>query len=233
METGVVAFFDALGIKGVWARSDPQKIIRAWDIVLETFYDASTAVFKRHPEFEGSFKIAAFSDTVIVTLKGEKLDCMLPVIAQIIAPPFVVALAHSIFFRGIISSGKFLHTENLIIGPAIDEAAEWYTQPNWIGVSVAPSSMFLLKRIVDQGLDLSTYFTEYKVPLSSGKHLKTFALNWPGMVPSRYLDEKKKATGKTILLQAFSNQPIPPVAIEKYINALDFYDTVMGASAEK
>ena len=56
-----------------------------------------------------------------------------------------------VYLRGVISIGKFYQSQNLIIGPAVDEAAEWYTNIEWIGVSAAPTAHFILEKLAEIG----------------------------------------------------------------------------------
>ena len=37
MQEGVVAFLDALGVKGIWAREEPQLVMDSWNKVLSYF----------------------------------------------------------------------------------------------------------------------------------------------------------------------------------------------------
>ncbi len=54
-----------------------------------------------------------------------------------------------IYLRGIIPIGQFYESQRAIIGPAIDEAAEWHKKTKWIGVSTAPTAPYTVTRLAD------------------------------------------------------------------------------------
>jgi hypothetical protein len=108
-----------------------------------------------------------------------------------------------------------------MIGPAVDEAMEWYTRPNWIGVSTAPSAFFLAEHACSSGESLSypsLPLTRWKVPMHGGDAVESWALDWP-------LDESANmpALDEKGLLALFAGKPIGPEALSKYTNTLAFF----------
>jgi len=71
--------------------------------------------------------------------------------SRLIAPMIINGILKGVYLRGVISIGKFYQSQNLIIGPAVDEAAEWYTNIEWIGVSAAPTAHFILEKLAEIG----------------------------------------------------------------------------------
>lgn len=55
---------------------------------------------------------------------------------------YVVALAFiaGLRLRGAIAYGEFLYDADVIVGPAVAEAAEWYEEAQWIGVIATPAT---------------------------------------------------------------------------------------------
>src|SRR4030042_1154290 len=110
MQEGIVAFLDALGVKEIWARAEPNDILGSWEEVLGSFNDSMLRVQKAEDKIFGShsdYHIAAFSDTVILAVKCEDPSSHIPLMADIICHPFSLALLKGIYFRGVISLGKF------------------------------------------------------------------------------------------------------------------------------
>lgn len=240
MQEGAVVFLDALGIKGIWARAEPETVVNSWEEVLDYFDMSIRKVKDGTKDATGDVckdcHIAAFSDTVIVTLPCEDPGRVIPFMAEIIMQPFFAGLLKGIYFRGVISIGKFYQSQKLIIGPAIDEAAEWYTRPDWMGVSTAPSASFGIEMIVEQGVDISNWFVKYNIPTKSGIEENGWALAWPKRVDQaiKRLDQKKpidhKITNRMGILNAFASRPISISADSKYKNTLSFFDFVTGLS---
>jgi hypothetical protein len=232
MEEGVVVFLDALGVKGIWARAEPESVINSWEDVLRRLNES----IKKSPKIGSvgnkteclDYNIAAFSDTVIITLRcTDDPAAHVPLVARIVSDAFFFALVKGIYFRGVIAIGKFHQSNTLVIGPAIDEAAEWYTQPEWMGVSTAPSASFGLSRLEDQKADISKWFVKYDIPSKAGIQKAEWALAWPRDAPKEFASEKNLTT-RGLILDAFANRPVSVAAVQKYKNTLAFFDYVMG-----
>jgi hypothetical protein len=232
MQDGVVVFLDALGVKGIWARAEPESIISSWEEVLKRLNES----IRKSPKIGSvgnkteclDYNIAAFSDTVIITLKcTDDPAAHVPLVAKIVSDAFFFALVKGIYFRGVIAIGKFYQSNTLVIGPAIDEAAEWYTQPEWMGVSAAPSASFGLSRLEDQKADISKWFVKYDIPSKAGYQKGEWALAWPRDTPKEFTSEKNLTT-RGLILDAFANRPVSVAAAQKYKNTLAFFDYVIG-----
>jgi hypothetical protein len=238
MQDGVVVFLDALGVKGIWARAEPEGVIRSWEEVLKRLYDSiekspKTGSIGDKPEAL-NYNIAAFSDTVILTLKcTDDPAAHVPLIAKIVSDAFFFALIKGIYLRGVIAIGKFYQSKTLMIGPAIDEAAEWYTQPEWMGVSTAPSASFGLSRLEDQKADISKWFIKYDIPSKGGTQKGEWALAWPREASYDSLIVEKNLTTRGLILNAFANRPISVAAAQKYKNTLAFFDYATGLGSKE
>ena len=240
-KAGVVAFLDALGIKGVWARSAPEDVIEKWHLVLQYFRDSRERMAKRAKAAFTSCQIMAFSDTVIIALEGDTgaadYGNLLPLAAELVVAPFLGALLQGVYFRGVISLGQFLSSDELIVGPAVDEAATWYQYPEWFGISLAPSAYFGLERIIERGADVSRWFISYPVPMKpqvgaakTGGESKGWALSWPARISRTIAPNDRTITARTIVLSNFAKYPVDnPSAYSKYINTLEFMDFVLKA----
>jgi hypothetical protein len=238
MQEGVVVFLDALGVKGIWARADPEIVVSSWEEVLKRLRDS----IEKSPKMGSigdkpeplNYNIAAFSDTVILTLKcTDDPAAHIPLVAKIVSDVFFYALIKGIYFRGVIAIGKFYQSKTLMIGPAIDEAAEWYTQPEWMGVSAAPSASFGLSRLEDQKANVSKWFVKYDIPSKGGPQKAEWALAWPTNTPKGPTTSTSNLTTRGLILDAFANRPISVAAAQKYKNTLAFFDCVSSQDKEK
>lgn len=233
MKTGVIAILDALGVKGIWAREDPKAVVKRWDYIIENF-KTFKQFHNEDKEAIGTSKVFSFSDTVIITYVGDEEDelQLLNDMGLHLNLPFCDALLEGIFFRGVISKGKFIQTSKMIIGPAVDEAMSWFERHDWMGVSLAPSASFILDEYDIEGGKIE-WFTRYDVPLKKNTSLKdnvdknTWVLKWPETLEDSYVLQDSEQNPKSALLNAFSKSPIGPDVISKYKNTIDFYDTIM------
>jgi hypothetical protein len=199
VKTGVVAFIDVLGVKGLWARIDPKEFMKSWKSVLRLFSVSRKAISKEYQYSVQQTSIRAFSDTIIVTL---------------------------------ISIGRFEISKTIILGPAIDEAAEWYTKYDWFGISLTPAASYGLQKLIDKGFDqskISKIFVKYNIPMKSEiDAIKSFTLNWPyGLVSFLISHGEKESFGRSMILERFSKSQIGVETYRKYKNTLAFWDYVM------
>jgi hypothetical protein len=229
---GIVVMLDALGMKGVWARREPAQVVNAWLGLVQRLEQAVAAVAQANASICGDYGVAAFSDTLILTIEskaqGTSLEELLQLTGDVLLEPFLIGLFEGIFLRGVIAKGDYYQSRStnrpesaslLTIGPAIDEAAEWYDQSDWIGVSTVPSASFVLDEAHDLGRPASTSLVSHDVPLRSGTELRAWALDWPGGVW-----ENRGPVARAALLSVFAANPIPPVAVSKYRHSLAFFD---------
>ena len=209
-KTGAVVILDALGTKGIWNRSETKSIIENWQAVTDDFKvslaDLHSDINRlkrvlqknwvkiKNPDkpIFGECKLKSFSDTIIITIESDSEHVCLYYLADFLRSPFCRAVIRNIFFRGVISYGKYFQTNSLIIGPAVDEAAEWHPSADWIGISAAPSVNFILGYMFEQAIDMkksgddslfkimgeNKFFVRYNVPLRNGEY-NSWALNWP------------------------------------------------------
>ena len=225
MKKGIIALLDALGVKGIWSRANHDRVIANWQFFL-SYLNKSIDRYSQ-TDFNGKINVITFSDTVLISIETDSDPIShLPMMSDILVGPFYSALIHDIFFRGVISIGQFINSEQMVLGPAVDEAAEWYSLPNWIGISLCPSAMFGLKRLQEQGADpqiLKRSFIEYSVPMKQGIELNhEYAIPWPLIKFDIDLDGHKNISSKTALLDFFSKNSNSYMAYEKYKNTYEF-----------
>jgi hypothetical protein len=167
---GVVAILDALGTKGIWQRKDPQAVIETWDSLVSLYQTLS-----KSSKISGYTRtISAFSDTVIITGEGDDLEKVLIEMGVDIGLFVIHSMLEGIYFRGGISVGDFYKSDKMIIGPAIDEAAEYYTLSDWIGVSASPSAYNILHKMGREKMlsyNMGEPYVSYDIPLKSGVEL--------------------------------------------------------------
>ncbi len=172
---GVVVLLDRLGTKGIW-KDDAVKVIEEWDNLIYSF----NHMVKELTEYK--YKITTFSDTIAITATADKNQYLENLIIDVgITCGIILALgmAKNAFFRGGISVGKFFDYKQTIMGPAIDELAQYYTLAEWIGISASPSAHRLVNETVQKNVDLGKIFYKYDIPLKNSIERDAWAINWP------------------------------------------------------
>lgn len=213
---GAVTFIDVLGWKGIWQRS---KNPIEW---LEHILDNANNYIKQIKEIEKGvwndcdFEIISISDTIVMLTEYDNPQKSLEFHAAICSLLVKDCFKSGMFLRGAITYGRYHHKNNIFVGPAIDEVAEWHECANWIGVHLTPTANLLLKKVKD-----TTSLVEYNVPLKSGR-LHTKCVNWPRIIYS------KDDMSNYIVYDAFakSNSNTPGIYI-KYENTIIFYEDQM------
>lgn len=173
MKNGVVVILDALGTKGIWQKNDPEKVLANWEYIIQQF-----KIFVVNQQ-EFTYTFNAFSDTIIVTCtsKDNTFDLMHHM-STVIGSLFVMAMANGIFLRGGFSYGKFYHSDTIVLGQAVDEVAEYYTLPEWLGISASPSAYNLLNEL-QKKRTVPASFERYDIPLKNSMEREGWTLGWP------------------------------------------------------
>lgn len=226
MDYGVVVFLDALGTRGIWKGGDVEKVMIRW----ESFVEEIEKYGKKSTKEEGiKFTFNAFSDTMILTFSknSEIKENLLEVASRMIGSCITIGMTFGINLRGSISIGYFSHSDKMIIGPGIDEAAGYYSNDDWIGVSVTPSLYSFLERIAE-GNDIAfiPHFVKYDVPRKNGKEIGGWAigLNWNLDITSFKMENEMKGC-KTIkdIAHHQLEKTTEPAGSRKWKNTLDFF----------
>src|ERR687895_441470 len=233
MTEGVVAFLDALGTKGIWARAKPKEYAQSWEHLITDWRQYCKTALETSGSNNVSYQFRAFSDTVIITVKLNNKDINTPLVesdklllhaARLIAPVLITAIFKGIYLRGVISAGEFYQSSELVIGPAVDETAEWYTNADWIGVSASPSAHFTIEKLVDVKINVSDWFVKYNIPTKTNSSEKGWAVNWPRLYP---YDSTAGMSLRALILNSFAKRPIAISAASKFHNTINFFDYVM------
>lgn len=122
MKEGAVTFMDVLGWKGIWERR-----YNAGDILTKLIGELRQKSFEliaKEPErYAGlSVEIKSISDTIAMFSTG-KAQSVLDLHGQVNQLAICRSIAEEIPLRGATCYGRFTTTGNIMIGPAVDEAA--------------------------------------------------------------------------------------------------------------
>lgn len=121
-----------------------------------------------------------------------------------------------ILIRGVISFGEMKSKKNIFIGKAVDEAANWYEQADWIGVHVTPSTAFNID------IKNSGKWVKFSPPCKTPMKMKLSCVNWTENWQNVHNEIKY------IKKKLYELGPISPDVIGKFANTLNFIRTVRG-----
>jgi hypothetical protein len=142
----------------------------------------------------------------------------------------VKSLEHGILFRGAFASGSFYvdKTTSTVLGDAVSDAAAWYDQADWMGITATPHATLLIRSLFgESGLDLSHVLIDYAVPLKDGTNRPLMAVNWPMAFFVRGVRPKRCANGeqpKVVCLSLLVEHGVPKGTEFKYFNTVKFFD---------
>jgi hypothetical protein len=160
-----------------------------------------------------------------------------------------MAFLNKIYLRGTISMGDFYilkkESKMLIVGPAINEAAECYELTEWIGISCAPSASLTYSnqggifralsdsnpvlKIKQTEVKLSEFslgvncFVRYSIPTKRGIEALGWALAWPiySIYPYEKFDERFQ---EEMNHKNFQSKPLGYDVYLKFHNTRIFYE---------
>lgn len=257
-------FLDILGYKGLWNRYGSEELItKLLKIKRDTFLEKKgyNTVYGKVQKEKLDFIMYTFSDTFIITVeelkgspengnKNTRLNngrSIKPAM-EIASVIFDMAIKEHILLRGVISYGEFftVKKQNILLGPAIDEAGDWYDKANWSGIHLTPTANFkfqsqyldqeILEDYMAQKYPKNLLTMEYEVPLKNNEHFFTHVINWlnAGYDPMDGLTSEDlkdySIHQKKNILDLFSDKEIGSITVnikDKFINTIQFVDFVI------
>lgn len=170
---GIIVLLDALGTKGIWKREKSNEVLERWNQFVDFFEKFVSKYIRDKVTFN------AFSDTIIITIISKK-DRTLLDIADLLRFQLIRSLVIGMPLRGCITVGKFYQNGRLIIGDGLDEAAQYFELPQWIGISASPSAHTIIERLKSENrYGLEHVFVKFDIPLKGSIERDGWAINWP------------------------------------------------------
>jgi hypothetical protein len=101
------------------------------------------------------------------------------------------AVDAGILFRGAVSIGDYIETGDIVLGPAIVDAATWYDKIELFGIITTPTGLNYVKGIYANVLHESfnesdpagSIFRLWQVPITGDRVLNTYIFDWPSTIP--------------------------------------------------
>ena len=247
-ESGVVVILDALGSKGIWRTADLATVVDKRDEFYSSLIDLLRPLLKealpgilsaakvedRHVS-DGEWRAQVFSDTIIVTASSRDAfpeDLLFGAYFVSSLALYLGVLTGVALHRGAISVGEFCRGKVSLLGPAVDEAAIWFEQADWMGVLLTPSAREAAMRLSRRlGYPLDTWFPVAPIPMAHGPRWEDGrAVDWPSFA-SNPANQKRHATASSffseLLPSMFLKPPVSPDLVLKYDNTTRFIRQVL------
>lgn len=211
--SGVVTFLDVLGWKGVYDRQSDaidnlSRLIRGV---------TKKAEEKQRGRILNKVEVKSISDTIAmftfctdaetpaaIEIHGELCQWLIP-----------ESIDSELPVRGATAFGEFEISENIFVGKAIDEAASWHEQADWIGVHLTPSAEYVFKQ-----KSSSSAWTPFTPPNKIRLNWKPHCVDWT----KEWFDRKREVEAIKTKFRRLG--PIVPEIAGKFANTLAFIDDV-------
>ena len=207
---GVVTFLDILGWKGVYSRKSD-----AIHSLLNLISDAkSYASNFRGRKISDGVSVHSISDTLAFFTRCQQEDAKLAIEmhGELCAHLIPISIISEIPVRGATAFGSFelRENDNIFVGKAIDEAAAWHEEADWIGVNLTPSAQLVY------GTNKSKYWIAHKAPCKIKLDWDCYCVNWT----TEWINWQAELDKVT---SSFQNMgPLIPEIAGKYINTLSY-----------
>jgi hypothetical protein len=188
---GFVALLDALGTRTSTLENAQQylaslellkdNVQSATDVTLEgTSDDLKAGLSDLKPRF--------FGDSILLTysiLDEARFEEYFKRILFVLSFFVLIALKNGILLRGALAIGRYLEESNVVLGPAVYDAAGWYEEPQLVSVMLTPKATHYVKGAFgDRGSIGQINWDEtdgvflYDVPTRQGA-VDSYVVNWP------------------------------------------------------
>lgn len=212
-QAGIVTFLDVLGWKGVYDRQENavDSLKRLVDGVRK---NAERMRGRRH----GDVNVQSISDTIaIFTACGDtEISSAIESHGELCQQLIPESIRAGLPMRGATAYGNFEISENIFVGKAVDEAAAWHEQGNWIGVNLTPSAEFVFAKDESRSA-----WVAYPVPIKTAMRWDPHCVNWLN-------DWTDMEVEKAAIRGTFRSMgPIVPEIAPKFINTLAFIEKML------
>jgi hypothetical protein len=245
MKESVICILDILGTKGIWAEKNIDTYFKIIDdINSELLTPAKMEFAKLLNRNVAELDFISFSDTLVVTLIKKDVDEqkdpyffyeVINGFSRLILGIIQFYFSSNFFARGAISFGKIAKKGNHFVGPAVDDAAEYFELGDMIGVGFTPKATLAMDYAVEWQNKyfsrlIGQYVVKYQTPLKNKSVLNLYQIDWASDFYNNTKSENS-INPESVLNMFFSSRNIPFVAVSKIDNSLKFFRYVGGLKA--
>ncbi|MEN6394864.1 MAG: hypothetical protein ABFC78_00060 [Methanoregula sp.] len=236
---GIVVMLDALGVS-YYSLDQCRGFLKKQNEMMISINNTKK-FFKDYGFFKGILT-ATFGDTVVICYpikeEGKNSHSCLEILGWVgwhLSYILNLGIKNGILFRGSVSIGEFLYENNIVLGPAIFDAHEWYESADWCGVLLTPKIQLWLESALEEekrkessdAIGLFEYgIIHYpNVPLSHRKNKKESEEFWVIAWPAHYYYMGKKSPAGPLgdLSKDLYKIPISKLGETKFKNSIGFF----------
>jgi hypothetical protein len=215
-QSGVVTFLDVLGWKGVYDRQ-----ANAIGSLKRLVEGVGKKAVKMRGRINGDVVVKSISDTIaIFTVCSDKeVSEAIEIHGELCQWLIPESIRSALPMRGATAYGDFEISDNIFVGKAVDEAASWHEQGNWIGVNLSPSAEFVFAKAPS-----GSAWIQYSAPIKAAMKWQPHCVNWLSSCTDIAREKE------TVLTKFRSMGPIVPEIAPKFINTLSFMEEMTKSS---
>ncbi len=207
--SGVVTFLDVLGWKGVYDRQT-NAIDKLTGMIEGLRLRAPTL---QRGRILGEIAIKSISDTIAIFTfcSDAEISSAIEVHGELCQWLIPESIRSELPMRGATAFGEFEISESIFVGKAIDEAASWHEQSDWIGVHLTPSAEFVFTPSTS-----GSVWRPFNPPNKTRLNWKLHCVNWTA-------DWSNRPDETRLIKESFRRLgPIVPEIAGKFANTLAF-----------
>jgi hypothetical protein len=224
---GFIALLDALGTRTATI-DNSKRYLSAVESLKDSIKETThiTVQDVKEEDLRLSFadlKPRFFGDSILLSYEvnnREKFDEYLHRIVFVLSAFIPLALSHGIPVRGALAIGEYIEKSDVVLGPAVYDAANWYEQQDMISVMTTPKAANYIQGILyNSKIDLMRQMEAYglilyDIPIKNGK-ISSYVVDWREMM-SVHFDEGKDALSS--YYGALNDFEMPFGTESKYMN---------------
>jgi len=196
---GLVAIVDALGTRRIWSRRNSAETIRKRvelrDYIEKVFvsFQAATRTSrgkssKPVPKVRVEQRAQFVSDSIVITIipePGVDAVVLFSAVSDLLTALILQGIRDGVLLRGALACGMIYAGRSFVLGPVVDEAAEWSTLGDWAGIFLTPSAEEQFNRTVGECGGVPPFgYVRWPVPLREGSGSahslgELWAIGWP------------------------------------------------------
>lgn len=209
MSIGIISFLDILGWKGIYVRQQPIKNLKRLITDIENILEKERGIVNNDTI------VKSISDTIVILTPCDNSEITKAIeihgrLCQSIIPK---SIGLGLPIRGATAYGEFENQDNIFVGKAVDEAASWHEQSNWIGVNLTPSADFVFEQKNGQ-----SSWIKYPLPFKFSLKWDPYCVDWT----NEWTDFETEI--KEIKTKFLEMGPVLPEIAPKFINTLAFLE---------
>lgn len=240
---GFVALVDAMGAR----TADMKQAIQYLEAVerikfeIDDSLDATLSDLAVHKRMRyGNLKPMFFGDSILLTYEIKKKDDFLEVFRRmcfVLKAIIPQGLSEGIMFRGALTVGQYIERDEVVLGPAVVDAANWYEELECAGIMITPSGAYQVRHYYESEfpgmLEAScgtNHLIKYNIPTKNGL-IDGFMLSWPESI--KFYNTEKDENLMAWFYRVIKGFSIPLGTEQKYKNTENFIDHFVKSTSIK